>query len=160
MSPDPLAVRLISALVGGGLTAASCESLTGGLVGAALTGVPGASAAYRGGLITYASDLKATLAGVDADWIGAHGVINAETARMMAEGCARACGAAIGLSCTGVAGPDPQDGAPVGTVFICAWGPAGSRPVRLELSGDREEIRRQTVEAVLRAGLDLVSALP
>ncbi|MCI1747842.1 MAG: CinA family protein [Acidipropionibacterium sp.] len=158
MSPDPLAARLIGALIDGGLTAATCESLTGGLVGATLTGVPGASAAYRGGLVTYASDLKASLAGVDAEWIASHGVINAETAQMMAQGCARACSASIGLACTGVAGPEPQDGEPVGTVYVCAWASWGAVPARLALSGGRQEIRRQTVRSLLEAGLELVRA--
>lgn len=153
MSPDPTAARLVAALTAAGTTVASCESLTGGLVGATITGVPGASAVYRGGLVTYASDLKASLAGVDADWIREHGVINAQTAQMMAAGCARACGAAMGLSCTGVAGPDPQDGAEVGTVFVCAWTPTGCVPVGLHLDGDREQIRRRTVTALLEAGL-------
>lgn len=157
MGPDPLAVRLIGALVDRGLTAATCESVTGGLVGATLTGVPGASAAYRGGLVTYASDLKASLAGVDAGWIGSHGVINAETAQMMAQGCARACSASVGLACSGVAGPEPQDGEPVGTVYVCAWACWASVPMRLALSGGREEIRRQTVQALLKTGLALVS---
>lgn len=164
MSPDPLASRLIGELVARGLTVATCESLTGGLVGATLTGVPGASAAYRGGLVTYASDLKGTLAGVDPAWISSHGVINARTAEMMAAGCARVCGADLGLSCTGVAGPDPQDGEPVGTVYVCARLACPDRspdhrgdPLRLDLSGDRWAIRDQTVSAVLQAGLRVVA---
>ena len=84
--------RLVHLLADAGLTAATCESLTGGLVGATITSVPGASAIFRGGLITYASVLKTVLAGVDADWIDEHGVINAMTARQMATGCAHACG--------------------------------------------------------------------
>lgn len=158
MSPDPLAVRLVAALVEQGLTVATCESLTGGLVGATITAVPGASAVYRGGLITYASDLKTSLAGVDAAWIAGHGVINAETALMMARGCASACGARMGLSCTGVAGPDPQDGAAVGTVFACAWSPERCVPVDLHLAGDRRAVRHQTVAALLAAGVTCATA--
>lgn len=159
MSPDPTAARLVAALKAAGATAATCESLTGGLVGATITGVPGASAVYRGGLVTYASDLKSALAGVDAVWIRDHGVINAETAQMMAAGCARACGAGMGLSCTGVAGPDPQDGAPVGTVFVCAWTPSRTVPVELHLDGDRGQIRRRTASAVLEAGLAVLEKM-
>lgn len=157
MSPDPEAARLVSALAGRGMTVTTCESLTGGLVGATITQVPGASAVYRGGLITYASDLKTSLAGVDPAWIAEHGVINPETALAMARGCARTCGALMGLACTGVAGPDPQDGAPVGTVFGCAWTPQRCVPVALHLDGDRQEIRRVTVEALLAAGVTCVT---
>ncbi|AFV89334.1 MAG: CinA family protein [Acidipropionibacterium acidipropionici] len=159
MSPDPVAARLVGALVGRRVTVATCESLTGGLVGATITGVPGASAVYRGGLITYASDLKTSLAGVDAAWIAEHGVINAETALAMARGCARACGAQLGLSCTGVAGPDPQDGAAVGTVFVCAWTQQRLVPVELHLEGDRQAVREQTVAALLAAGVSCVTDL-
>ncbi len=159
MSPDPLAARLIAELIRAGSTVATCESLTGGLVGASLTQVPGASAAYRGGLVTYASDLKTRLAGVDAEWIAQHGVINAPTAQMMALGCARVCEASNGLACTGVAGPDPQDGEPAGTVYICAalrdHGDQ-ARAERLRLSGDREEIRHQTVVSLFRSALRLL----
>ena len=98
------ALRLVHVLADAGLTVATCESLTGGLVGATITSIPGASAVFRGGLITYASDLKAALAGVDAQWIAEHGVVNDTTARQMATGCAHTCQADLGLACTGVAG--------------------------------------------------------
>lgn len=153
---DERARRLVGALAGAGLTAATCESLTAGMVAATITTVPGASAVFRGGLVTYASDLKSRLAGVDAEWIAAHGVINARTAAEMATGCARVCGADVGLSCTGVAGPDPQDGESPGTVFIAVY--RGGEPVgrRLDLRGDREDVRRGTVEALLDLAIEVV----
>ena len=99
-------------------TLATCESLTGGSLGAALTAVSGASAVFRGGLVTYASDLKTSLAGVDPSWIDGYGVINEETAIQMADGARRACRSSWAISTTGVAGPTMQDGEPVGTVWI------------------------------------------
>ena len=141
--------RLVHLLADAGLTAATCESLTGGLVGATITSVPGASAIFRGGLITYASDLKTALAGVDADWIDEHGVINAMPARQMATGCAQACQADLGLACTGVAGPDRQDGQRPGTVHIAVAHDAQVFTRQLSLSGEREAVRLGTVSALL-----------
>ena len=141
--------RLVHLLADAGLTAATCESLTGGLVGATITSIPGASAVFRGGLITYASDLKAALAGVDAQWIAEHGVVNDTTARQMATGCAHTCQADLGLACTGVAGPDRQDGQRPGTVHIAVAHDAQVFTRQLSLSGEREAVRLGTVSALL-----------
>lgn len=137
---------LVRELAARGLTLATCESLTGGLIAAEITSVPGSSRVFRGGLVTYASDLKVVLAGVDAAWIAAHGVINDDTARQMAEGAIRACGADVSVAVTGVAGPSSQDGRPPGEVWV-GLARRGAEPVarRLDLCGDRDEIRRQTV---------------
>ena len=143
------ALRLVHVLADAGLTVATCESLTGGLVGATITSIPGASAVFRGGLITYASDLKAALAGVDAQWIAEHGVVNDTTARQMATGCAHTCQADLGLACTGVAGPDRQDGQRPGTVHIAVAHDAQVFTRQLSLSGEREAVRRGTVSALL-----------
>lgn len=145
-----LAEPVIAAAARSGRTIATVESLTGGLLGAALTGVSGASAVYRGGLITYATDLKASLAGVDADELARFGAVSAQTARGMAVGAAARCGAEVGIALTGVAGPDPQEGHPAGTVF-CGWyAPAGGAAHReLRLSGDRAAIRYAAVAAAL-----------
>ena len=159
---DEVIRRCLSVLTERGETMASCESLTGGLVGGAVTAVPGASAVYRGGLITYATELKAELAGVDRATLDRHGAVSAQTARQLARGAARVCGADWGLATTGVAGPDRQEGRPPGTVFVAVVGPARpSRPgadaaddesdvEQLALSGDRGEIRQLTVLAVFR----------
>ncbi len=148
-----IAAATIRLLGAGGWSLATCESLTGGGIGAAITSVPGASAVFRGGLITYASDLKATLAGVDAEFIAKHGVINERTAKQMAIGAARNCRSDIGLSCTGVAGPDGEDGETPGTVWLGLALPARwddrVRARLLTLAGDRGQVRAQTIAAAL-----------
>ena len=124
-TPDPLAARLISRLADDRLTLATSESLTGGLIGAALTSVPGASQAYLGGVIAYATALKAVLSGVAAAVLDRHGAVSAETVTAMAQGVRRITGADWGLAVSGVAGPSPQEGQPPGTVWIAV---AGDRP--------------------------------
>lgn len=141
-------------------TVATAESLTGGLLGATITGMPGASVVYRGGLIPYATELKAVLAGVSPTTLTEDGPVAASTAGQLAEGTAAACGADWGLATTGVAGPDSQDGHPVGQVFIAVAGPVGSyvRVCELHLAGDRDAIRTQTVAAVLGLLLESLAA--
>ena len=141
-------------------TVATAESLTGGLLGATITDVPGASAVYRGGLIPYATELKAVLAGVSRATLAEDGPVAASTAEQLAEGTARACGADWGLATTGVAGPEPQDGHPVGQVFVAVAGPGSSVRVReLDLTGERDDIRRQAVVAVLALLQESLAAL-
>lgn len=132
-------------------TVAVAESLTGGLVAAALTDTPGASATFRGGLTVYATDLKASLAGVSADLLERKGAVDPEVAIELARGVRTRLGASWGVGVTGVAGPDPQDGRAVGTVFLGVAGPreAGETVCELMLSGDRNMIRLQTVEHVV-----------
>jgi nicotinamide-nucleotide amidase len=136
-----------------GLTLAAAESLTGGLLADALVRVPGASAVFRGGLVTYATELKAELLGVDAGLLSRSGPIDPEVARQMAEGVRRVCGADVGLATTGVAGPDPQDGHPPGEVYVAVAGPGGQVVRKLELSGDRAAIREATVARVLELAM-------
>ena len=164
-APDDLnevVAELIETLTARGETIATAESLTGGLIGAEITAVSGASAIYRGGVISYATDLKARLAGVREATLAEHGAVAALTAVEMALGVADRCDASWGIAVTGVAGPDSQEGHPVGTVFSAVarrqaaigWDdPATDSEVcvrQLKLSGGRDEIRRQTVEATLR----------
>ncbi|MEU3723044.1 CinA family protein [Streptomyces sp. NPDC031705] len=130
-------------------TLAVAESLTGGMVAAELTAVPGASRAFRGSVTAYATELKHRVLGVDAELLAAEGAVNAQVAEEMAVGVRRALGAAWGIATTGVAGPDPQDGQPVGTVFIAVAGPAGRKTARLRLNGSRTEIRRESARTVL-----------
>ncbi|HYI54220.1 MAG TPA: CinA family protein [Microlunatus sp.] len=153
-------------------TLATAESLTGGLVGATLTAVPGASAVYRGGLIVYATELKAELARVSPQTLAADGPVAASTAAQLARGAADVCGADWGLATTGVAGPDPQDGHPVGQVYVAVAGPpsdevpegstegdqVGVQVQELSLVGDRWAIRDQTTRAVLQLLLDRLQA--
>ncbi len=145
----PLAARVVPALVQRGLTIGTAESLTGGLVCAALTGVPGASAVVRGGVVAYASEVKVGVLGVDRGLLAREGAVCGPVAAQLASGIRAVVGCAVGLSTTGVAGPDPADGQPVGTVFVGASGPWGILVERLALTGDREEIRAGSVLAVL-----------
>jgi nicotinamide-nucleotide amidase len=108
------AVTLLDRLKARGETVAVAESLTGGLLAATIVDVPGASAAFRGGLIVYATDLKATLAGVPLPLLDAHGPVDPSVAAALAAGARERCGADWGISTTGVAGPEPQAGQPVG----------------------------------------------
>jgi nicotinamide-nucleotide amidase len=144
-----LAVQVLARLQDSGQTVAVAESLTGGLVAAALTDVPGASASFRGGVVAYATELKAALLDVEEGMLARHGAVHAPVAAAMAVGVRARLGAAYGLATTGVAGPDPQDGQPVGTVHI-AVSAADDTVVRtITLAGDRHEIRRLTVEHAL-----------
>ena len=115
-------VGLINRLSDQGITVACAESLTGGLLTALLTEVPGASAVVRGGLVVYATDLKASLAGVDRHLLADRGPVDPAVAMALARGARSVCGAAVGLGLTGVAGPDPQDGHPIGTVHVAIAG--------------------------------------
>jgi nicotinamide-nucleotide amidase len=151
-----LAVTAIGMLVERGLTVATAESLTGGLVCAALVSVPGASAVLRGGVIAYATELKAALLGVPADLLSARGAVDPEVAAAMADGARARLGADVGIATTGVAGPDPADGKPVGTVYFAIATPAATSATGLKLAGSRAEIRDATVHHILDA---LISAL-
>jgi nicotinamide-nucleotide amidase len=144
-----LATEIIRRLTAAGQTVAAAESLTGGLVAAALTDVPGSSLAFRGGVVAYATELKAQLLGVDAAMLARYGPVYAPVAVAMADGVRSRLGTTIGVATTGVAGPGPQDGQPAGTVHI-AVSLAGDTVVRtVGLAGDRDEVRRLTVERVL-----------
>ena len=139
-------------------TLATAESLTGGMVGALLTDIPGSSESYLGGVITYATRLKATLAGVDGSTLAALGPVAARTAAEMARGIAAKCGADWGVATTGVAGPESQDGHPVGQVYV-AVSHQGGDPLlvkELALQGERAEIRRQAVSAALELLADVL----
>jgi nicotinamide-nucleotide amidase len=132
-------------------TVATAESLTAGLLAATLAGVPGASSVLRGGLVTYVEDTKISLAGVAPQVLDAVGPVAAPTARALAVGARQRCVATWGVGLTGVAGPEPHGGHPVGTVFLGLAGPVDTEVVELQLSGSRWEIRVAAVnEAVAR----------
>ncbi|MEU0116585.1 nicotinamide-nucleotide amidohydrolase family protein [Streptomyces bobili] len=153
-APATDVVRLLTVR---GETLAVAESLTGGLVAAEITSVPGASKAFRGSVTAYATALKHELLGVDADLLAARGAVDAQVAAQMAAGVRRALGADWGIATTGVAGPDAQDGQPVGTVFVAVEGPSGpdagsasgGKVEALRLNGSRAEIRKESVRSVL-----------
>jgi nicotinamide-nucleotide amidase len=143
------AVLAVRALLARSETVATAESLTGGLVAATLVEIPGVSAVFRGGLVVYATDLKSLLAGVPEKLLAERGPVDPDVALALAAGARARCGADWGLATTGVAGPDPQDGKPVGLVYIAVAGPAGATVRELRLAGTRAEIRTRTVTAVL-----------
>ena len=146
---DPIAAQLHALLRRDGASVASAESLTGGRLAALLTGVPGASATYVGGVVTYATELKESLLGVSPALVEAHGVVSAECAQAMATGVRTLTGATYALSTTGVAGPDLQEGRPPGTVYVGVAGPSLSSVLALDLVGDRETVQNRTcAEAV------------
>lgn len=147
-----------------GWSLATAESLTGGLVSAAIVSVPGASDVFRGGVVSYDTALKASALGVDGSLLAERGAVDAEVAALMAIGAREFATidgepADIGLATTGVAGPTRQDGHPVGEVFVAVSTPEVPSAVRqLALRGSREEIREQAVEAALALALDVLSA--
>jgi nicotinamide-nucleotide amidase len=155
-----LAGSLCRALGAAGATLASAESLTGGLVGAAVTSVPGASAVYAGGVVAYATAAKEALLGVDAALLDAYGAVSPEVAAAMARGVRSRFGATYGVATTGVAGPDPQDGRPVGTVHVAVDGPAGRRTCRLVRPGSRAVVRERAVLAALELARRACLGLP
>ena len=133
-----------------GLTLATAESCTGGMVAARLTAVPGASEAFRGGVVAYANEVKERELGVPAALLAAHGAVSAEAAAAMAAGARERLGADVAVAVTGVAGPGggtPEK--PVGLVFLHAASPGGEEAVRFELPGDRDVIRSRATVAAL-----------
>ncbi|WP_427894372.1 CinA family protein [Kribbella sp. GL6] len=149
--------RLVELLLERGVTLATAESLTGGMVGAVLTDVPGVSAVYRGGVVVYATDLKAKLAGVPDELLAAVGPVHPDTAAALASGVRERLEADYGLATTGVAGPDPQAGIEAGTVYVAAAGPRSVQVRKLQLSGDRSAVRQGSVQAVLELGAAVVA---
>jgi nicotinamide-nucleotide amidase len=152
---------LVAALRERGWTLGVAESLTGGAVVSEIVSVPGASAVLRGGVVAYATPLKHTLLGVDAALLAEHGPVHPDVAAQMAEGIRRAAAvdghaAEVGVSTTGIAGPDSPDGQPVGTVHIGVVTPKGIRSIPHLFSGTRAEIRRQARDAAIAAALDAV----
>ncbi|MEU0660469.1 CinA family protein [Streptomyces lavendulocolor] len=148
------AARALALLAESDQTVAVAESLTGGLVAAELTSVPGASRAFRGSVTAYATALKRDLLGVDAALLERRGAVDPDVALQMAAGVRERLAAGWGIATTGVAGPDPQDGQPVGTVYVAVCGPVGGalgagKVAALRLNGDRAEIRRESVRSVL-----------
>ena len=160
-----LAAEVVAELTRRGLTVAVAESLTGGLVVAELVGVPGASAVVRGGVVAYQTELKHTLLGVDADLLSERGPVDPDVAAAMATGVrdrltADARPADVGLSTTGVAGPDPQGGQEPGTVFVGVAVGDDVRVVPLQLQGDRAAIRSATVSECLSTLLGVLATRP
>lgn len=171
---DP-AAEVLRLLQARGETLAVAESLTGGLVAAELTAVPGASRVFRGSVTAYATELKEQVLGIDGTLLAERGAVDAEVALQMAAGVREVMGADWGIATTGVAGPDPQDGQAVGTVFVAVDGPGATvggpdstvggwdstvggpgsalrsegKVAALRLNGERSDIRMESVRSVL-----------
>lgn len=152
-STADLAAEVHRALLSRGATIAVAESLTGGLLGGALTDLAGSSATFRGGVVAYATELKALLLGVDPDLLHRHGAVHPDVAAAMARGVAARLQATFGLATTGVAGPDAADGRAPGEVYVALAGPGvardGSSVLSLQLDGGRDDVRRETVRRAL-----------
>ncbi|MFR9775474.1 CinA family protein [Micromonospora sp. MS34] len=139
-------------------TLATVESLTGGALASTIVEIAGVSGVYRGGLVVYATELKSELAGVPEDLLRERGPVDPDVAAALAEGGRRRCGAHWGLATTGVAGPEPQDGKPVGLVYVAAAGPGGTTVRRLDLDGGRDRIRGAAVIEALRLLTERIQA--
>jgi nicotinamide-nucleotide amidase len=145
-----------------GLTIAVAESLTGGSLVATLIETPGASLVVRGGVVAYDTAVKHSVLRVDGELLEREGAVHPEVARQMAQGVRELMSVAgrpadIGVATTGVAGPAPQDGRPVGLVYVGLATESGSRSVELHLTGERSDIRNSTVSeslVQLRAALE------
>ena len=144
-----LARRVLEGLSRRGESLATAESLTGGLLSARLTDVPGASRSFVGGVVSYATRVKVSALDVPAALVDEHGVISEECAVAMAQGVRARLGATWGMATTGVAGPDSQEGRPVGTVWVAVAGPDRVETRGLTLDGDRQAIRSASCDAVL-----------
>ncbi len=149
MELNTLATRAVALLKEQGLTVATAESCTGGMIAAALTDVAGASRVFGTGVVSYSCDCKMKLLGVSAATLEAEGAVCAATAAQMAEGVRRLGDAVIGVSVTGEAGPVTAENHPVGTVFVGLADASGTVTEEHHFEGDRAAIRRQAACAVL-----------
>lgn len=151
------ATALLKALVRRGWQLGTAESLTGGMLGVAVTAVPGASASYRGGVIAYTDAEKTALLGVPGQLLEQRGAVSAEIAEAMAEGCRERLQVEVAIATTGIAGPASDDRrTPVGTVYVACVTPKGTRVERLKLDGDRDVIRGLSTRAALGLAVHLV----
>lgn len=138
---------------------ATVESCTGGLIGHAMTEIPGSSAYYLGGFVTYSDEAKRTMVGVPAEVLEAHGAVSAQTAMAMATGGRDRTGADIGVAVTGIAGPDGGSPAkPVGLTYVAVADAAGCEVRRFAWTGSRAENKRASAEAALELVLARISA--
>ena len=160
-----VAAALIQVCVSKQLHLVTAESLTGGQLASAIVDIPGASAVFTGGAVVYATELKASLLGVNEDFLAEHGPVNAEVAKQLAQGALQLLAVqhperTIALATTGVAGPDSQGGKEPGTVFIgvdTATSDADAR--EFHFTGDRPAIQQQSVLAALLAAIEAAEAI-
>lgn len=140
---EAAAAELVAVAKTSGVSLATAESLTGGMLGELICTVPGASAVYLGGVISYASSVKAGVLGVDRDLLAERGAVDPDVAAQMAVGTARVCAADAGVATTGAAGPEPCDGKPVGTVYLAVTLAGKVEVLEKHYAGGRAEIRAQ-----------------
>ena len=141
-----IAQNLVELLAAKGLTCATAESCTGGGVGSAITAIPGSSAVFAGGIISYANDVKERVLGVSAATLARVGAVSSETAAQMALGARRLLQVDLAVSLTGIAGPDGgSDEKPVGLVWFGLASPDGVRTEKAIFQGDRARVREQAV---------------
>jgi PncC family amidohydrolase len=154
-----LAERLGARCVATGVSIATVESCTGGLVAHVITEVPGSSAYFVGGYVTYSNDLKHTAAGVPIEILLAHGAVSAQTAMAMATGGRERIGADVAVGVTGIAGPDGgTDAKPVGLTYVAVADEVGVAVRRFQWSGDRTENKRLSAAAALELLIERVDA--
>lgn len=162
MADDPLvalAARLGERCLALEVQIATVESCTGGLIGHAITEIPGSSRYYLGGFVTYSDQTKQSMVGVPAEILEAHGAVSAQTAVAMAAGGRERTKAQIGLSVTGIAGPDGGSPAkPVGLTYVAVVDAAGSEVRRFIWTGSREENKRASAAAALQLALERMAA--
>ena len=150
------ALQIVEKLTSKGHSVATAESLTAGLVSAAIADIPGASNCLSGGVTTYQTHTKASVLGVDEGLLHTSGPVDPDVALQMAAGAARLFGSTYGVATTGVAGPGPAEGRPAGTVYVAVWSPARSNAVLYHFEGDRASVRAQAAEAALAELLKLL----
>jgi len=143
---NKVAEHLVELLKASGLTCATAESCTGGGVGSAITAVPGSSAVFAGGVISYSNDVKRDVLGVKAETLASVGAVSSETAAQMADGARNLLKTDLAVSLTGIAGPDGGSAEkPVGLVWFGLSTSAGTRTEKVIFSGDRAQVRAQAV---------------
>ncbi len=153
-----LAAEAVAQATARGLTVATAESLTAGMLAAMLADTPGASAMLLGGIVSYQNSVKAGVLGVPRDLLAAAGSVDGRVAAAMAAGARRVCSADIAVSTTGVAGPEEHDGKPVGTVFIGVATAEGAASYDYHFAGSRPDIRGQACAAALERLLEALSS--
>lgn len=150
------AADVVELLDAHGLTLATAESLTAGAVAARVADISGASRVLRGGVVAYQNDIKADVLGVDPTRLESHGAVDEQVSIQMADGARRRLGAAVGVATTGVAGPQPHQGQPVGTVWIAVTTAEAQRASLCHFYGDRAAVRQASVDAALNLIVDVV----
>lgn len=150
-----LAASIQAVCVAGGVTVATAESCTGGLVAHAITEVEGSSGHFVGGIVAYSNDVKEAELGVPAETLRSHGAVSAQVARAMADGARFALQSDFAVAVTGIAGPDGgTDSKPVGLTYVAVVGPDGAEVRRFTWPGNRRTNKLASAEAALRLLLE------